>query len=120
VRNHLNRSLGIDGFIATALQCKPSSFLSHPLPECSCTTSKSPAILNPLKDSNGKIIYGDEDECPEWMVKSLAMISPKVSDSKDEDIEESESGEDSKDNKGPAGFESVRPPSADQEMDGDD
>jgi len=120
VRIHLNRSLGIDGFIAAALQSKPLSFLSHPLPECSCTTSKSP-ILNPLKDSNGKIIYGDEEKCPEWMVKSLAMISSKVSNSNDEDIEERESGEESGDNKGSAGqFESVGPSSADEEMDPDD
>lgn len=121
VKSHLNRSLGIDGFISSALRSKPSSFLSHPLPECSCTTSTSD-ILNPVKDSDGNIIYGGENKCPEWMVKSLAMVSSKVSDPNNDGIEENETGEESMDKTGSAEqFESVGSSSVDdEEMDPND
>lgn len=36
-----------------------------------------------------------EDKRPEWMVKGLAMVSPNVCDSKDEDTEEKDSSEES-------------------------
>lgn len=116
VRNHLNRSLGIDGFISTALHAKPSLFLSHPLPECSCTTATSD-MLNPLKDSDGKFIFGGEDKCPEWIIRSLAIVTSKASDLKDDYVEENELG----DEKGSAEqFESVGSLSADEEMDPND
>ncbi|XP_022747930.1 tubulin alpha-3 chain-like [Durio zibethinus] len=38
-KEHLNRSLSEDGLIRQLLSSKPTSFLSHPLPECSNTIS---------------------------------------------------------------------------------
>ncbi|XP_020254873.1 uncharacterized protein At1g04910-like isoform X3 [Asparagus officinalis] len=112
VRDHLNRSLSVDGLKAAALQSKPSSFLSHPLPECSCTTTSSP-ILNLLKDTGGNLIYGKEDKCPQWMDKKLVAVSFNASDSQGEDVEEIESSEES----GTKQFESVGPSPEDEEMD---
>ncbi|RRT74495.1 hypothetical protein B296_00004611 [Ensete ventricosum] len=90
VREHLNKSLGVDGFIAEAESSKPSSFLSHPFPECSCRTSKSSDIPGHVLSSSGKLLYGNEEECPEWMVRGLAMASQKATGTKDEDVEEGE------------------------------
>lgn len=66
VQEHLNKSLGEKGLIRQALFSKPASFLSHPLPECSCRVSSAEAPT-PVKGSDGRILYGGEDECPEWM-----------------------------------------------------
>ncbi|KDP27357.1 hypothetical protein JCGZ_20181 [Jatropha curcas] len=66
VREHLNKSLGEDGLIRQSLLSKPNSFLSHPLPECSCRIS-STEFLAPLEGKDGRYLYGGEDECPEWM-----------------------------------------------------
>ncbi|KAF2306914.1 hypothetical protein GH714_022493 [Hevea brasiliensis] len=66
VREHLNKSLGEDGLIRQSLLSKPSSFLSHPLPECSCRIS-SARFQTPVEGIDGRYLYGGEDECPEWM-----------------------------------------------------
>ncbi|XP_037493828.1 protein EMBRYO SAC DEVELOPMENT ARREST 30 isoform X2 [Jatropha curcas] len=66
VREHLNKSLGVDGLIRQSLLSKPNSFLSHPLPECSCRIS-STEFQTPLKGKDGQYLYGGEDECPEWI-----------------------------------------------------
>ncbi|XP_022718869.1 uncharacterized protein At1g04910-like [Durio zibethinus] len=65
-KEHLNRSLSADGLIRQSLLSKPTSFLSHPLPECSCRTS-SVEITKPIKGKDGRILYGGEQECPKWM-----------------------------------------------------
>ncbi|GLT69923.1 hypothetical protein SLA2020_420320 [Shorea laevis] len=66
VQEHLNKSLGEEGLTRQSLFSKPASFLSHPLPECSCRVSSAEAPTL-VKGSDGRILYGGEDECPEWM-----------------------------------------------------
>ncbi|XP_017977698.1 PREDICTED: uncharacterized protein LOC18599846 isoform X2 [Theobroma cacao] len=65
-KEHLNRSLSEDGLIRQSLLAKPASFLSHPLPECSCRIS-SVEITKQTKDKDGGFLYGGEEECPKWM-----------------------------------------------------
>lgn len=126
VRAHLNRSLGIDGFIAEAQMSKPMSFLSHPLPECSCRASKLEDIPNPVKGPKGESLYGGEDQCPDWMVRGLAMVLPRSSGSKDEGSEDNEPPEEYSDAEGEAESEegsrtdTSRPSEQDEEMDPDD
>jgi hypothetical protein len=86
-REHLNRSAGVEGIVLSATLSRPVSFLAHPLPECSCRTPKSPAV-QPVKSSNGRLLFGGEEECPDWMVRSLAMASAKNSEPQNEDYED--------------------------------
>ncbi|XP_022743455.1 uncharacterized protein LOC111294426 [Durio zibethinus] len=65
-KEHLNRSLSEDGLIRQSLLSKPTSFLSHPLPECSCRIS-SVEIRKQIKGKDGRLLYGGEEECPKWM-----------------------------------------------------
>ncbi|KAF9661197.1 hypothetical protein SADUNF_Sadunf19G0042900 [Salix dunnii] len=66
VREHLNKSLSEDGFIRQSLLSKPTTFLSHPLPECSCRIP-SAEVPKQVQDNDGRFLYGGEDECPRWM-----------------------------------------------------
>jgi hypothetical protein len=85
-REHLNKSANVEGIISSAMLSKPVSFLSHPLPECSCRTAKSVAV-QPVKDSHGRLLFGGEEDCPDWMVRSLAKVSAKNNESQNEDYE---------------------------------
>lgn len=85
-RQHLNNSASIQGIITSAMLSKPVSFLAHPLPECSCRTTKSTAI-QPAKDSHGRLLFGGEAECPDWIVRGLAMVSTKNNEPQNEDYE---------------------------------
>lgn len=126
MRAHLNTSLGVDGFVAEARMSKPSSFLSHPLPECSCRASKSSDIPRPVKGPKGEVLYGGEDQCPEWMVRGLEMVLPKPATAKDEGSEENELPEEYLDGDGQLDPEegnrtdASRPSEQDEEMDPDD
>ncbi|MFS7915318.1 putative GDP-fucose protein O-fucosyltransferase [Helianthus anomalus] len=51
-RDHLHNSLEEAGLKRQFLQSKLISFLSHPIPECTCTTMKP---------------IGDHHECPKWL-----------------------------------------------------
>lgn len=66
VREHLNRSLVEEGLIRQSLLSKSALFISHPLPECSCRM-KSVDSPSRVKGDDGKVLYGGEEECPEWM-----------------------------------------------------
>lgn len=59
-REHLNNSLGEAGLKRQLLQSKPVSFLSHPIPEYSCTTIKP---------------IGNYHECPKWLKDSVGKSS---------------------------------------------
>ncbi|XP_023755286.1 protein EMBRYO SAC DEVELOPMENT ARREST 30 isoform X1 [Lactuca sativa] len=54
-RKHLNNSLGDEGLNRQFHQSKPSSFLSHPIPECTCTIFKQ---------------FGNT-KCPKWLKESF-------------------------------------------------
>ena len=86
------------------------SFLSYPIPECSCTT-----------DVAKRSILGDVEICPEWLKPS--PLSPLVSDSgKGDEAEDGSGAEDDTDAdlipepNGPA----AGLPDQDDEMDPDD
>ncbi|KAK8952631.1 hypothetical protein KSP40_PGU003713 [Platanthera guangdongensis] len=76
IRQNLNHSLGIDGLIKESQMSKPKSFLSHPLPECSCRASKTSELQTPVKGPNGELLYGGEERCPDWMVRGLSFVLP--------------------------------------------
>ncbi|PKU72145.1 protein EMBRYO SAC DEVELOPMENT ARREST 30-like isoform X1 [Dendrobium catenatum] len=85
VRQHLNDSLGIKGLIFAAEKSKPNSFISHPLPECSCRAASKPSeVPNPVIGSGGRILYGDEETCPDWLSRGLQLVVPDSTDMKDE------------------------------------
>ncbi|XP_035822860.1 protein EMBRYO SAC DEVELOPMENT ARREST 30 isoform X2 [Zea mays] len=86
-REHLNRSANVEGVVSSAMLSRPVSFLAHPLPECSCSTSKSPAV-EPVKDSNGRFLFGGEEECAGWMARSPAMASARNNEPQIEDYED--------------------------------
>ncbi|NP_001152557.1 Protein EMBRYO SAC DEVELOPMENT ARREST 30 [Zea mays] len=86
-REHLNRSANVEGLVSSAMLSRPVSFLAHPLPECSCSTSKSPAV-EPVKDSNGRFLFGGEEECAGWMARSPAMASARNNEPQIEDYED--------------------------------
>lgn len=89
MQEHLNKSLGEEGIVKQAIFSKPTSFLSHPLPECFCRISSDEAPIRPVKEK-GKTVYGDEEKCPEWMMDGRQVESlDSTEDSKwDEEIEE--------------------------------
>lgn len=73
VQELLNKSMGEEGLIRESLLSKPNSFLSHPLPECSCRIP-SDEIPNQVKGNDGRLLYGGEDNCPEWMQRGMEMV----------------------------------------------
>jgi hypothetical protein len=74
VQEHLNKSLGEEGLIRQSLSSKQASFLSHPLPECACRVSSAEAPTR-VKGDDSRILYGGEDECPEWMQHGERAVS---------------------------------------------
>ncbi|KAF6146976.1 hypothetical protein GIB67_036695 [Kingdonia uniflora] len=90
VREHLNKSLGEEGLIRESSHSKPTSFLSHPLPECSCRTPEISDIPNPVKDSNNRLLYGGEDECPKWMQGGLGAVSLRAKTSLKDEVNANE------------------------------
>ncbi|XP_022930555.1 protein EMBRYO SAC DEVELOPMENT ARREST 30 [Cucurbita moschata] len=96
VQEHLNKSLGEEGLVKQAIFSKPTSFLSHPLPECFCRIS-SVETPDHLVKENGKTVYGDEEKCPDWMSEGRKIESLDLAeegDNKgDEDMESSEQAE---------------------------
>lgn len=88
VREHLTQSLSEEGLIKESLFSKPTSFLSHPLPECSCMVSSS-GNPNPVRDVNGRLLYGGEDKCPDWMQRGFS-VSMKETEVEQGEVDETE------------------------------
>lgn len=86
VKEHLNKSLDENGLIRQSLLSKPVSFLSHPLPECSCRTS-SAKVPNQSKSKDGRFLYGGEDECPKWIERGQEAGSLETDGGKNDDSE---------------------------------
>ena len=97
VQEHLNKSLGEEGLIKQAIFSKPTSFLSHPLPECFCRLSSGGEASVHLVKQKDKTVYGDEEKCPDWMSDGQqieSLDSAEEGDNKwDEEIESSEQAE---------------------------
>lgn len=89
VQEHLNKSLGEEGLIMQFLLSKSASFISHPLPECSCRISSGEAPTR-VRGGDGRVLYGGEEECPKWMQHDQDVIfseSLAEEEGKIEDIE---------------------------------
>eukprot|EP01018_Ginkgo_biloba_P024408 Gb_02584 [translate_table: standard] len=88
VREHLNKTIQEEGLIDLSLKTKPLSFLSHPLPECSCRTHKvSEGALHHkgfVKDPQSGIVYGGEEDCPGWMDSGIVVPSDKDGDEEED------------------------------------
>ncbi|KAJ7945305.1 O-fucosyltransferase family protein [Quillaja saponaria] len=94
LKEHLNKSLSEEGLIRQSLFSKPASFLSHPLPECSCRIASS-EVPSRVKGKDGRFLYGDEDECPKWMQHgkeegSSSFPGEEEAKSEDNDLPEDE------------------------------
>ncbi|KAJ3671597.1 hypothetical protein LUZ60_007676 [Juncus effusus] len=107
LRSHLNKTLGAEGLIAEAQLSKPKSFLSHPLPECLCTTLK-PNKAQPIS------YYKGLEECPAWMVKTKLVNTQ--SETEDLDLPDDDVDVDHEPDKDSNNGSSEQ----DQEMDPDD
>nr|CAB3453802.1 unnamed protein product [Digitaria exilis] len=84
-------------------------------------TPKSPAV-QPVKDSNGRFLFGGEEECPDWMARSLAMVSAKNNEPQNEDYEDELPEDDSSPDTQQESYRSDANKSSeqDEEMDPDD
>ncbi|KAL3513721.1 hypothetical protein ACH5RR_026438 [Cinchona calisaya] len=121
VKEHLNKSLAEEGLGQEFHLAKPKSFLSHPIPECSCTTLKTTEVLRSAKDSSFHLLYEGQDECPKWMEQSLAKS--KVQEGSGEEIETQEDEMDSEgqlDLDGRNETNAIPSSEQDEEMDPDD
>ncbi|KAJ4833090.1 O-fucosyltransferase 27 [Turnera subulata] len=88
VRKHMTRSL-IDG-IREAVKSKPQSFLSNPVPECSCSTAETSLnASSPSVRAQVEAILGVTHRCPAWMNSDLTSRS-KDKES-EEDLDEDDS-----------------------------
>lgn len=96
VQQALNKSLSVEGLVRESLLSKPTSFLSHPLPECSCRIP-SQEIPDQVKGSDGRLLYGGEDSCPEWMQRGMALVKVDPLATEKSKAEEVESPEDETD-----------------------
>ncbi|XAR51612.1 hypothetical protein NMG60_11006288 [Bertholletia excelsa] len=84
VRRHLRETL-FEGLINESTQSKPICFLSHPLPECSCSTSRASS----QNQSQVHSALGVSQHCPAWMENGTTSISRDKE--KEEDLDEDDS-----------------------------
>ncbi|XP_077223211.1 O-fucosyltransferase family protein [Tasmannia lanceolata] len=91
VRKHLGRTV-LDGLYEASLNSKPLSFLSHPVPECSClrhsTFKTSTHALSPSIRSQAHLSLGVEFQCPAWMDNDTITNFDKESE---EELDEDDS-----------------------------
>ncbi|KAL8485687.1 hypothetical protein ACS0TY_027827 [Phlomoides rotata] len=116
VREHLNKSTAEDGVLQGLDRAKPKSFLSHPLPECSCTSLKTADLTRLQKSSK---LYQGQDECPQGFEHPQTVVLQETSSDDSEtqeediDIDVVESDENSQ-------ADSIPSAEQDEEMDPDD
>ncbi|XP_042055635.1 protein EMBRYO SAC DEVELOPMENT ARREST 30-like [Salvia splendens] len=116
VREHLNKSMGEDGIMKGFRRVKPKSFLSHPLPECLCTTIKRADLKQLQKSSKYKTIYEGQDECP----NGIARAGPRESSDEDTEAQEDETDTDIIESDESSQAETIPSMEQDEEMDPDD
>lgn len=87
VKDHLNKSLAEEGLTWEFHLAKPSSFLSHPVPECLCTVLKTADIMQFEKGSSYHQLYVKQDECPSWLKQSLLKARAQEASPEDESQE---------------------------------
>lgn len=81
IRRLMRKSL-LDGLLGGSAKSKSFSFLSHPVPECSCST-------HDLQESQLKAALGAVHRCPSWM-NTGSGTAPKEKESED-DLDEYDS-----------------------------
>ncbi|KAK6132262.1 hypothetical protein DH2020_033962 [Rehmannia glutinosa] len=117
VREHLNKSTAEDGVVREFQQLKPKSFLSHPLPECSCTTVKSADLQ---KGSKLQILYRGQDECPQELEQSLKTVGSQEINVDDIETQEDETETDLPESDENSEADTVPSVELDEEMDPND
>jgi hypothetical protein len=94
VRKHMRKRL-LDGLIEASTNSKPKSFLSHPVPECSClmhdSTETSIHASSPSTQSQVQAAFGAAHRCPAWMDGDLIMRSKDKDNEEDLDEDDSTS-----------------------------
>ncbi|KAG9139201.1 hypothetical protein Leryth_018788 [Lithospermum erythrorhizon] len=120
VKEHLNKSLAVEGLLQDSHLAKSKSFLSHPIRYCSCTTINAAEMIHSDKDGNVRLLFEGLDECPESIKQAL-----KTATSQYGNANEVESQEDDADSEAQLEAESnsnndVLSSAQDEEMDPDD
>ncbi|KAI8566430.1 hypothetical protein RHMOL_Rhmol02G0039900 [Rhododendron molle] len=92
VRQHLNKSLGEEGLEREFRQSKPTSFLSHPIPECSCRILKPTEIASTTNKNkiNHHLSYEGENVCPKWMHEGVKTVSYQKNPANESESQEDE------------------------------
>lgn len=88
VCEHLNRT-SLDGLNEASKNLKPLSFLSHPIPECSCSRqdrfkAASRNAAGSSKRLNSRVLFGVTYSCPAWMENDISTVSEKEVDTEEE------------------------------------
>ncbi|CAN1826594.1 O-fucosyltransferase 27 [Linum perenne] len=88
IRQHFRRSL-VDGALNASVASKPVSFLSHPVPECSCL-----GHVNGETSAHSEVALGVTQRCPKWMNdETSSRIKDKETDEEElDDNDASSSG----------------------------
>lgn len=77
VRRHLSRTI-LDGLTEAFSNSKPHSFLSHPVPECSCMSHESlqssESSLGSSSHLKAQVSLGIERKCPAWMDSDIPLL----------------------------------------------
>lgn len=112
--------MGEDGIMKGFRRVKPKSFLSHPLPECLCTSIKRADLMQLQKSSKYKIIYEGQDECPLGVARGLDVAGSRESSDDDPETQEDEIETDILESDENSQAETVPSMEQDEEMDPDD
>lgn len=87
IRRHLRKSL-LNGLTEASVKSKSLSFLSHPIPECSCSSHHT-AGSTPHASSPSHFLHaalGSIHHCPAWMHTDAASLS--IEKENDDDLDE--------------------------------
>ncbi|KAF5480120.1 hypothetical protein F2P56_000887 [Juglans regia] len=94
VRKHMRKRL-LDGLIEASTKSKPLSFLSHPVPECSClrydSNETSFHASSPSPQSQVQAALRVVHRCPAWMDSDLILRSKDKDNEEDLDEDDSTS-----------------------------
>lgn len=87
IRKQLRKSV-LDGINTAFKNMKPLSFLSHPIPECSCRkqdhSGRSLYSSSPSNHSQIQVALGVHHQCPAWMGTYATSLSPKDKENEDD------------------------------------
>ncbi|KAM3308756.1 protein EMBRYO SAC DEVELOPMENT ARREST 30 [Capsicum chacoense] len=117
VREHLNKSLAEEGLLQEYNLSKSKFFLSHPVPECSCSTVKATDVVHSEKNNNLHLLFEGQDECP----KGMQQLRTQETNADEVDSQEDETDLDGQSEfEGYNGTDAIPSLEQDAEMDPDD